>query len=883
MFYRCNALAVVCLLACISAFGQEALGADKRETIRGLVEQLSAPLQRDRQAAQDALLEIGPDVEDYLKAERMNPQLGFEQQRRIDWLLERVKTPELALIWRGQPRTKIPEGLEYGSLIISVDDLSITDEEQQNLALRRLGKGRVTLKVWKYGEDPKVIRTEVTKEQQPGFNAYPDDISEYDKHGHKGEWSFVARRGLQISYNYFDEKSLEDFERAWELGCRDPLILTRWAWVLRRNHRVEDSLKLLKEKSPEVISVYPGGKWTYGNLPVAHARALDRLGRHEEGLTLLDEALAEAHKAKAHLARPLLLRRKLRAICQYDPEKFFDYLRDNPALDLTKRPGRVLMHYAMSVAAAKGDPAEGLAFINHLAETKDDDNEIDKLDAIRRAWEMQIELAKNWHTDKPHRVLIRRDPSFFQMERGPERASARFRLPPMPKWGSVRMGILPLWRRPWSSKTGARGVFGLMKRQKPHGSYNAWDSYVSFYDHEAVRMRLAGRSLTPYIGRCNPNWLVGNIADYIQLDIQPGRRQLFINNKRRRMWYGNLEPDTQHGPLRPALEVHNARGLWHDIQYFAWSATQVDNDAIREIFGDLPDACRAGDTEKVRELYEQLFTHWKDIPEAAEAIEEHRALLEYYQQIFTDEGLDLCDKDLLNHPQTYRVDTDRVIVTDGWLSIQDRWCACGLSYPITVPEHCEITGLLHAGGTSKKNRYLILQPNAFRAFSRDVRSFVPALQWRPARKTVGLDDFRDTGDETHVQRDEFGDQETLSFCMRITPEGTSLFVNDGEEPLLTWKKRDDQPDGNRLIFLTKCSHDGPAQLGQARVRAIDPQTPLDAPTDLPDITQPPWLKPLELLEQTELAPSKSAAFPPVLTLEEVNELIAKRKAAKKED
>lgn len=871
MLHRCLVSCVLCLAVATSVFAQGNIDAEQREQIKALVEQLSAPSQRQRQAAQDALLEIGPNVEDYLKAERMNPDLGFEQKRRIDWLLERVGTPEFALIWRGQPRMKVPKGLEYGSLIIGVNDREFKNDSDMDSFWEV--DGYVRLKLWEFGKDPKWISTQVSEKQLHGFNRYPDRLSEYDKHGHKGEWSFVVRRGLQIARDGGNPEAIKSFQKAWDMGCRDPMVLGHWAWILCQTN-AKASLELLNEKMPDVLNTYPGGTWRYGQVPGYRAIALASLGRIDEAIAYFETAIEEAKTAKAHAAVPILVRDLAPLKRQVAPENFYDFLREHPEMNIADLPVEILLHYAEDIAGGLQAPKQAVTFLKNLQKDARPDI-VEKIGPVERTFVRQAELAEAWTSERPHRVLVRLDAGIIDLREG-ENQNDTVLLPPMSKTGSFEAQVVFKPPRTWNDSTCFVAV-GLREKCKPScGGYHYWDSFVSDNRGNSIRFRPFERNLMRSVDHVGTNFYTARKPYTVRFDVEPGRRSIYMNGKPRRIWYGDFTPDVRFGPLRPALKVTNAYGEIKNMKWYVFSAVDVDNEAVEKTLRDIQTACHEGNLEKVRELYNQLFALWKDVPEAADAIKEHRQRLTFYEQIFTPEGLDLCDLDLLRHPQTLFVGTDRCIVNDDWLAIQKRGCKCAFSYPIALPQSVEISGLMQTTRPVNSGTDIIIMPNSMSSLPAWTVHFSPAFVYTPKGKKVKLTArvLENKEGETAVT-EEVASPKPFAFCLRGSAKGSALFINNPDKPLLTldqkWGK------GNRLAINYDHAHSFALLLGHARVRAIDADTALDAPATLPKIVKPEVIHPVDLLEQALLKPKSRAAFTPILTLKEVRELIRKRK------
>lgn len=881
MFHRCTALTALCLVICVSAFGQDAIDTDTRTKIKALVEQLSAPSQRERQAAQDALLDVGPDAEDYLRAERLNPELGFEQKRRIDWLLERISTPEFALIWRGQAKVKTPQGLTYGSLVIGVNGREFASSEDIQ-AFWRI-EGEVRLRLWVYGKDPVWVKTTLSQEQLRGFNPYPDLLHKYDKHGHRGDWDFKVRHGLQLSRNLSNPASIEDFEAAWEMGCRDALMLHAWAAVLRGAERYDDALTLLDEKAPQAIASYPGGTYAQGKLPAERVKTLMATGRFDEAASALEQALAAAREAKAHDGAITLLQEQVVLIRHVAPEDLFAFMKKHSELGLEQLPPPRLLHYADDITAGMSDPAEGLAFLKYIRKQADEKGGYAQPDVLRRLerhYEQQRELAREWKTDRPHRTLIRYDHEGSILYGPLDHRTPETILSPLTLPGSFEATLAPL---PLGAWTAQQPYFALTLRTKCSpdcGCYAHEDSYVNLLTYGACRYMPTIRDHATGLNIMTTAYYDSARPQTIRIDVEPGRRRLYTAGKLRREWYGNVEPDTRFGPLRPAISASRRNGRMQDAKWFVFSKAQADNAAIQETLLAIDQAGREGDLPKIETLYKELFALWKDIPQADDAIAEHAQKLEFYRQAMSEDGLDLNNMDLLNHPQTLKDDTARWIVAGEWLcGYNPYFTTSDLCFPVPLPENIEITGLLRINGFAKGTYGFFFVPNANE--SKTALMFYGGLQagWSPQIKQF-MAFSGNFGDGPRVTRDDYQPGKTFAFCIRFKGDQVAMFVDDPDKPILTHKGPRGQ--GSRLALNVSCFPRNPVYFGKLHVRTIAEDVKLDAPATLPDIIEAPTLNAQDMLTAAGLTTENNSAFPPVLTLEEVEALIEKRKAPEDE-
>jgi hypothetical protein len=816
------------------------------DQIRSLITQLDDDDFDRREAAMEKLVVIGEQALPLLKTALENKGLSPEAENRIRHLLGSLSAPAHGVVWRvlispgmhHNEKAQVPEGILAGDVITEINGEPInSDEASSRFRGHPFKNARAT--IWRGGKILSLTLT-MNAETTLCFHPWPDATRLYEQYGHRGEWDKTVLQALAIGTLFSNSQCEPLYQKAYDAGCRDALVVFYWAAHLLKLGKLEEAEKIVLAARQEKLHGSPGGRYLYSELPILHARILRHQGKFDEADKTIATALTEAEKNGAFEATQSLKYQLFRNVRYVDKPDPLAYLQRNASFPYDSLAPRDVASWCQ-IVSREGDPSGAVELLRYLKPKLKNRNQeqLGQLEELDKYYASQVTRAKAYHVTpeakrKPVAVLY--DTGFWSANVQAGRYTV------MPNMPEVRV-------------PGAIGV--NMRICEFPKNYGAWVPVFRFgcaspiptapmelclsFDHDGnyIFYHRVKDQLTYPETLCKAMDWGDTFGDkHVFFSIREGVTQMSVNGKAFRTWYyeGKL-PEK----LQTFIFLSSARAWFYNFMYYAFTDADVDAEAISKAWYAWHAAAQEGDGKKLEDTADGLLALMKPVPEAKRGVAFVEAVQRGYRAAHQPDGWCPDPRLVLADPET---DTGGLWEPAGdWMAGMvhpDRSTGTSLycQIPVVLPESFEVTGQVAAEGhMCPAITFSILWNNNLKRYGTNSPPSRPSLDvpWTqvPSDKLI-------PAEKQAYQRfvDRLKKERTFSFLLRKIGPKAALYVNGLEKPLLLEEFKKRIATGKYLGFYQHCPH-GLLMLRGIKVRAVDPRMDIDAPVQFPEMKPVP--------------------------------------------
>ena len=836
------ALMICFCMCCSSLWGAAAPGSP--DHVRELIAQLDHDDFDKREDAMEKLVNIGEKTMPFLRKALEDKNTSPEAVHRVRYLLGSLSGPEHGVVWRTlispgmyhREKPQVPKGIQAGDVIVEIAGEPIDSDEAVS-CFRGRSFTNAQAKIWRKGKIVP-LNLSVNSETTLCFHLWPDPTRRYELYGHHGDWDKTVHQALAVGTLYSNSRCEPLFQKAFDAGCRDAMVIHYWAAHLVKLGKLEEAEKIVLAARKEELHGHPGGRFLYCELPILHARIFRHQSKFDEAGKTIATAVADADKNGAFEAIKSLKYQLLRNVRYDENPDPLAHLKNAANFPYDVLATKDIAFWCQFVSR-KGDPSRALVLLAYLKpKVKNRDRKIDHLKELVKYYETQETLAKAYKASpaaKRKNVAVMCDFGFWTCN---VPAGRYMPLRSMPEFKTP--GAISVRMRYWEFPENYGAWAPVYRFGCEHKSETDPMSFcLSFTHHGAYDFNHCIKHQRPYPDRlCSAMEWGDTFGDkWVKFSMQNGKTQMSVNGQVFRTWYVEEKLPEK---MRAFIFLSSARAWFYNFIHYAYTDADVDPSAVENAWHAWHGATKEGDGKKMEETAGKLLTLLKPIPEAKAGIAFVNAVQNNYKAIHTDDGWSLDPKTLLNDPLA---NANGLWEPSGdWLVGLSRpdWRGEKLycQVPMVLPESFEITGQVAAEGRMCPHlMFTILWNNNLKYLAPATALTKPdfSVSWTQVPKSVEAPAGTQAV-QAFINR--MKKQKTFSFCLRKVGPKAAVYVNGLKKPLLIRAYRKRHATGQFLCFNQNCPH-GAFMLRDIKVRAIDAKTDLNAPVKLPQLKPVP--------------------------------------------